>query len=61
MDSVNNYVANILNHYISTVSNMNIVAVDGLVAVHYELLLENNGHVMVKDDPKRLCLDDSMS
>ena len=42
---------------------MNIVAmvVNGLVAIHYELTLENNGHVMVKDDPKRLCLDDGMS
>lgn len=63
VDPVNDYVTNILNRDARPVCDVHIVAaaVDCLVAVHDELLLEHNRHVVGEDDPKGLCLNDGVS
>jgi hypothetical protein len=63
MDSVDDDVADELDGEASTVSNVDLVPtpVDGLVAVHDELLLQSNGHVGVEDDPEWLILDDGIA
>jgi hypothetical protein len=47
----------------SPIGNVNIgsTSIDGLEAVHDELLLEGNHHVPLEHNPQRLVLNDSMA
>ena len=55
--------ANKLDGDAGSISNMDIdsTAINGLVAVHYELLLQCYHHIEVENDPERLVLDNSMA
>lgn len=63
VNAVNDDVTDVLDRNARAVGYMDIVAsaVDGLVTVHEELLLEDDGHVGGEDDPQWLCLNDSVS
>lgn len=59
---VDDYIAHKLDSDSSTIGNVDSDAatIDGLVALHDELLLENDEHVAVKYDPQWLLLDHGM-
>ena len=63
IDSMNDDVANILKSEASTISDVNVMAtaINGLVAIHDELLTEFDGHVRGEGNPKGLVLDDGMA
>ncbi|GLU03795.1 hypothetical protein SLE2022_209740 [Rubroshorea leprosula] len=63
MDTVNDNVGHVLNRDLPPISNVNVgtAAIDRLEAVHNQLLLEFNHHVMFEDDPQRPILENGMA
>lgn len=61
--TMNNNVGDVLNGDASSICNVDIgtAAVDGLEAVHDQLLLQHYDHVPLEDNPERLVLDHSMA
>lgn len=63
MQTMNYNVCNKLDCNAGSISNVNIgsAAINGLEAIHDELLLQLDHHVTLEDNPERLVLDDSMA
>lgn len=63
VETVNYDVCDELDGDASPVGNVNIgsTSIDGLEAVHDELLLEGNHHVPLEHNPQRLVLNDSVA
>lgn len=61
--TVNDNVSNILDGDASSIGNVDIhpTAINGLEAVHDELLLQLYDHVPLEHNPERPVLDDSMA
>lgn len=61
--TVNNNVGDKLNGDACSIGNVDIgtAAIDGLEAVHDQLLLQHYDHVPLEDNPERLVLDHSMA
>lgn len=63
VQTMNDNISNILDRDASSISNVDIdpTGVNGLEAVHYELLLQFYNHVTLEHNPERLVLDNSMA
>jgi len=63
MQVMNDHIANKLERETPSSSDVDVVSpsVEGLVAVHDELLLELDVHVSAEDDPERLRSDDGVA
>ncbi|GAV57265.1 hypothetical protein CFOL_v3_00803, partial [Cephalotus follicularis] len=63
VETMNNHICHELDGDACTVSNMDIrpTTINGLKAVHNELLLQLYDHVPFEDNPERVVLDHSMA
>lgn len=63
VESVDDDVSDVLDGDAGTAGDVNVSAsaVNGLEAVHDELLLERDDHIPLEDDPERLILDDTIA
>jgi hypothetical protein len=63
VEPVDDDVGDVLDGDAGTIGDVHVGAtsVDGLEAVHDELLLERDDHVPLEDDPERLFLDDGIA
>ncbi|KAF7840604.1 Folate-biopterin transporter 1, chloroplastic [Senna tora] len=60
---MNNNMANTLYGNARSITNLHFgsSSINGLIAIHYKLILQSNKHIFLKYYPQRLCLDDTIT